>query len=120
MNLYLDDDSVARALVKFLRDAGHQVTLPFDVGKSGANDPVHLATAVQRGCVLLSRNAKHYREIHDLIQVCGGRHAGILIIRFDGNRKHDMKPHEIAKAISKIEAAQVPVANQIITLNQWR
>ena len=31
-----------------------------------------------------------------------------------------MKPVDIVRAVGKLEAAQVPVADQQVVLNQWR
>lgn len=120
MNLYVDDDSVAKRFVVLLRAAGHRVTMPADVGKSGAHDPVHLTTAVRLGCVLLTRDHEDFEEIHDLVQTCSGTHRGIFTVRFDDNPKHNMKPHQIVHAIAKFAAAGVPIDNQLIVLNQWR
>jgi hypothetical protein len=47
MRLYLDDDSVDRILVQLLRQAGHDVQIPNDVGMSGEDDPVHLTYTIK-------------------------------------------------------------------------
>ena len=39
MKIYLDDDSASRRLSLLLRKAGHDVSLPADLGTSGAADP---------------------------------------------------------------------------------
>ena len=41
MRVYLDDDSAALLLARLLRQAGHDVELPADVGLSGEDDAVH-------------------------------------------------------------------------------
>lgn len=46
MNLYLDDDCAGKLLVQLLRQAGHDVQIPAEVGLSGANDAVHLRHAI--------------------------------------------------------------------------
>lgn len=46
MNLYLDDDTVDKLLIRLLRRAGHDVLIPSDVGLSGKHDPIHLAHAI--------------------------------------------------------------------------
>jgi hypothetical protein len=46
MTLYLDDDIAWPLLAKLLRNAGHDVQLPSDVGMTGAEDPVHLTRAI--------------------------------------------------------------------------
>jgi hypothetical protein len=56
MRLYLDDDSASALLARLLRQAGHDVQLPVEVGMSGEDDPVHLAHAIREGRVCLSHN----------------------------------------------------------------
>ena len=56
MRLYLDDDSAEALLVALLRQAGHDVQVPADVGMLGQPDAVHLAHDVRENRVLLSRN----------------------------------------------------------------
>ena len=47
MRIYLDDDSAAPLLARLLRQAGHDVQFPADVGLSGEDDVVHLTHAVK-------------------------------------------------------------------------
>lgn len=53
MMIYLDDDSAAGLLARLLRQDGHDVQLPADVGLSGADDVVHLTHAAKQDRVLL-------------------------------------------------------------------
>jgi hypothetical protein len=57
--------------------------------------------------------------LHKLIHVSEGHHPGILLIREDNNRKRDLKPHQIAQAITKIEAAG-SLTDQCLVINHWR
>ena len=119
MRLYLDDDSVSPALVRLLRQAGHDVVIPIDRGLAGANDPLHLARAIREERVCLTCNYGHFGDLHELIMQAHGHHPGILIVRQD-NDARDMRPWEIVKAIGKLQAAAIPLADEIIVLNQWR
>jgi hypothetical protein len=58
--------------------------------------------------------------LHLLIQVAGGQHCGILVIRVDNDPRRDMKDGDIAQAISNLERAGVPIANEFHILNHWR
>ena len=49
-----------------------------------------------------------------------GHHAGILIVRFDNDPRHNLTDRGIATAISKLESSGVPIADRIHVLNQWR
>jgi acetyl esterase/lipase len=120
MNLYLDDDSAKALLAILLRKAGHQVIVPISVGLSGADDPEHLLHAAQQSLVLLTRNHDDYRVLHLLVQATGGRHPGILVVRRDNDPTRDMKDRDIVRALANLEAAGVPVENELHVLNHWR
>jgi predicted nuclease of predicted toxin-antitoxin system len=120
MNVYLDDHSTDRRLVSFLRNAGHQVTLPAGAGQLGASDPKHFAYAIRNRLVLLTRNYKDFPDLHDLVMASGGGHPDILMIYAENDRRRDMRPRGIAAAVSKLEASGLPVADQVHSLNQWR
>ena len=120
MNLYLDDNSVKASLANLLRRAGHQVTLPADLGLAGASDPRHLASCAGRGLVPLTRDHDDFLDLHDLVQATHGRHAGILVVRADNDPARDMKDRDIVRAIANLEAARVPIENDFNILNHWR
>jgi hypothetical protein len=103
-----------------LRQVGHDVQMPVDVGKTGAKDPVHLTHAVRDGRTLLSRNYDDFEKLHELVIAVGGRHPGILVVRRDNNSKRNPKNPGIVRAIGKLLAAGVPVAGEYIVLNHWR
>ncbi|HJT77996.1 MAG TPA: DUF5615 family PIN-like protein [Gemmataceae bacterium] len=120
MNLYLDDDSVDTYVVRLLRAAGHDVVIPADVGTSGEKDPVHLMCAIEHDRILLSHNHDDFMLLHRLVLLVSGHHPGILTVRRDNDRSRDMKPREIVRAIRNLEAAGVPIADELYVLNQWR
>jgi predicted nuclease of predicted toxin-antitoxin system len=120
MRLYLDDDSAHRLLVRLLRQAGHDVELPADVGMVGEEDPVHLTHAIGEDRVLLSKNHDDFRNLHNLILAAQGHHPGILIVRRDNDPSRDLKPPRIVRAIRNLEAAGVPIRDEFHVLNQWR
>jgi len=120
MMLYLDDDSIDPVLVLSLRRAGHDVRTPAEAGLSGAHDQVHFRRAIREGRLLLSRNYDDFEELHDLIHEAQGCHPGVLVIRQDDPKKRKMKSHDIVRALRKLEAAGVPIANEYIILNHWQ
>ena len=120
MLLYLDDDITSHILVRLLTAAGHDVVIPAQVGTTGVKDPAHLTAAIRQGRSLLSQNYKDFEGLHDLVIASGGGHPGVLMVRKDNNPKRDMTEAQIVSAIRKLLAAQAPVANEYITLNQWR
>jgi predicted nuclease of predicted toxin-antitoxin system len=120
MNLYLDDDTADRQLVRRLSRAGHVVVVPAEVNLSGAPDTRHLIHAMRQSLILVTRNHDDFLDLHEVIQVARGTHPGMLIIRFENDPTRDMTPRQIATAISHLETAEVPLANQVYILNHWR
>jgi hypothetical protein len=120
MMLYLDDDSVAPELIQALRQAGHDVRTPAEAGLRGVHDALHLRQAIREGRALLSRNYKDFGPMNLLVKESKGRHSGILMIRHDNPKKRRMKSHDIVRALRKLEAAGVPIANEYIVLNHWQ
>jgi hypothetical protein len=55
-----------------------------------------------------------------LIQAAGGKHAGILIVRYDNDVGRDMKSKDVVIAVGKLERSGLEVANQTHILNHWR
>ena len=120
MRLYLDDDSTSGLLVRLLNRAGHDVRLPIDIGVAGRNDAVHLTHAILESRVLITRNADDFEELHNLVQAAGGHHPGVLAVRRDNNPKRDLDQKGIVRALTKLQAASVLVADQFTVLNHWR
>jgi hypothetical protein len=120
MKLYLDDDSVDGLLLRLLRQAGHDVQLPHDIGMSGESDAVHLTAAARSRLVLLSANHDDFRELHELVYYTGGAHSGILIVRYDNDTRRDLTQKGIVRCIANLLAGNVPIENEFIILNDWR
>jgi predicted nuclease of predicted toxin-antitoxin system len=120
MLLYLDDDIIKKLLVRLLRQAGHDVQIPADAGRVGADDPIHLTYAINAQRVFLSYNHSDFKHLHDLIEAAGGHHPGILIVRKDDDRRRDMTPPAIVRALAKLIASGDPIAGQYIVLNYYR
>jgi hypothetical protein len=117
MKLYLDDDSTAAKLVALLR---HDVQTPADAGIAGEDDPVHLTYAVLQDRVLLSHNYRDFEQLHDLVMAVQGHHPGILVVRKDNDPKRDLTTRGIVRAIAKLFASGIPVADAYHILNPWR
>lgn len=120
MNLYLDDDSADRRLAVMLANAGHRVTVPAEEQLSGASDAKPLIYAMRQSCILLTRNHDDFLDLHEVVQTARGTHPGILIVRLDHDPSRDMTRRQIVTAISRLESAGVPFANQVYILNHWR
>ena|SRR5688572_13210509 len=120
MKLYVDEDSVRELLLRLLRRASHDIEVPSDIGFVGRSDPANLRYAISSNRSLLSANHDDFAELHDLILQAGGTHPGILIVRYDNDTRRDLSPRGIVTAISHLLAADGPIENEFIILNDWR
>ena len=120
MNLYLDDNACKALLVALPRKAGHQVTIPADVGTSGVSDARHFVHALKNGLVVLTKDHNDFEDLHFVVQASQGQHPGILAIRQDNDVSRDMKDRDIVRAIVNLERTGVAVANEFHVLNHWR
>jgi hypothetical protein len=120
MRLYLDDDSVARALIVTLRKAGHVVQIPADIGLMGEADPVHFLHAIREQRLLLSSNHDDFEDLHELVVYSGGSHPGVLIVRKDDDHRRDMTVNQIVRAIGNLLASSIPLQDSLTVLNHWR
>jgi hypothetical protein len=116
----LDHVSAEALLVALLRRAGHDVQIPADVGKIGECDSVHFAQAIGEGRTLLSRNHDDFKNLHALIMQAQGHHPGLFIVRRDNDPTRDLKPAGIVRAIRNLEAAAIPIPDDLHILNHWR
>jgi len=120
MEIYLDDCADSDRLAQFLTNAGHHVQTSRSAGTSGRQDREHLAYAAQHGLTLVTRNPKDFRNLHDDWQARGHTHSGSLLIYQDNIKGKDMGASDVVRAIGRLLASGVPIANEVHTLNQWR
>ena len=120
MRLYLDDDSAAPMLARLLRNEGHDVQLPVDVGLSGEDDAVHLTQAAKDGRILLTGNHRDFLNLHNLVVQVNGHHPGIFVVRRDNDPKRDLTPRGVVRSIRNFLAANVSTQNEYVILNHWR
>lgn len=120
MNLYVDDNMNKALFVTLLRKAGHQVTLPSDVGTAGVTDARHFVHAVTNALLILTKDHYDFEDLHLVVHASRGEHPGILAIRQDNDARRDMKDRDIIRAIGNLERAGVPLANIFHVLNFWR
>ncbi|MFN6009386.1 MAG: DUF5615 family PIN-like protein [Microcystis sp.] len=95
--------------------AGHDVITVNEVGLSGQPDSVVLNYARQNNRILLTRNCRDFEALHQE----NPRHPGVLAIYENRDYSKNLSRREIVKAIVNLETANIPLANQIISLNQW-
>lgn len=120
MRFYLDDDSAAPLQIQLLRKAGHDVQVPSDVGLAGRPDAAHLRQAIRSKRVCLSRNYDDFESLHLLVREVQGHHSGIFVIRRDNDPRRNLAPRDVVRAIRKLQAAGLPLADELHILNQWQ
>jgi hypothetical protein len=86
----------------------------------GRSDPHQFIAAIRSHRILITANHRDFVDLHDRIVASGGRHAGLLTVRYDNDPTKDMKAKNIVTAIGKLERAAVAIANDYIVLNAWR
>ena len=120
MRLYLDDDMDANALIRFLQHEGHEVVSPRAVAMRGAEDEAHLGYAVAQGCVVVTANVRDFLTLHQRWQEERRQHAGILALYRENNPQRDLTYAQIARAVSRLARAGLPLQNTFHNLNIWR
>ena len=120
MRLYLDEDLESRDLVRAIRKAGHDVQTPLELQMTGESDTAQLTYAIREGRICVTGNYDHFEELHHLVLECGGSHPGIFTIRKDNDRRRDMKPHQIVRAIANVQAFLQTTDGGIFCLNEWQ
>lgn len=111
----MDEDSQDKRLVKFLREAEHDVTTANEAGLMSQSDSVVINYACLTNRVLLTLNCRDFEALHEV----NPNHPGILAVYQDANPFRKMSFKAIVKAIANLEAASIPLASQFIPLNQW-
>ena len=120
MRLYLDDDMDANVLIRFLQDTGHEVMSPRAVVMRGVEDEAHLRYATAQQCAVVTANVRDFLRLHQTWQEEGRHHAGILALYRENNPQRDMTYAQIARAISRLERAGLPLQTMFHNLNMWR
>ena len=115
LHLLIDEDSQAKSLVSLLKKAGHDVITANEASLAGKIDSLVLDYARGENRVLLTHNCDDFKALHQE----NPHHPGILVIYQNDLRSKNMSRQGIVRAIANLEAANIPLANQFISLNQW-
>jgi predicted nuclease of predicted toxin-antitoxin system len=98
-----------------LRKAGHDLVTVNELGLVGQPDSVILAYAKQQNRILLTHNCQDFKLLHQQ----DPNHPGILLVYRDTEASKNMSRQNIVQAITNLEAASIPLSNQLFSLNQW-
>lgn len=80
LRLYIDEDSMSRALIRGLRSRGINVTSVLDEEKVGQSDAAQLEFAAQHGRVFYTFNVGDFCRLHKKHLTEGKRHSGIVVV----------------------------------------
>ena len=69
---------------------------------------------------MLTRNARDFTLLHELVLASGGVHPGILLLHFDNDPTRDLTSKGTVAAIAKLESSGVRLSNELHVLNHWR
>ena len=120
MKFLIDENLSSPRLASRLRAQGHDPVLARDVGLLSVTDARVLIYSIAQALPVLTQDSEDFEDLHDLVMAAVGHHAGILIVRFDNDPRHNLTDRGIATAISKLESSGVPIRDRIHVLNQWR
>jgi predicted nuclease of predicted toxin-antitoxin system len=120
MKLLIDENMSNRRLASVLQAQGHEPVLAGDAGLLSVTDAKVFTWAIVRALPVLTRDYEDFADLHDLVLSSGGRHAGLLVVRFDNDPRHNLTDRGIASALTKLESANDSIADQIHVLNHWR
>lgn len=79
--LYLDEDSLSRALVQALRRAGFDVLTAAEAGRRGLPDEDQLTFAASENRAVYSSNRADFARLHTVWLETRRHHAGIILLR---------------------------------------
>lgn len=102
---YLDEDAMARGLVRGLQARGIDVTA-FDAGMAGREDREQLECATQLGRVVFTFNVDDFCRLHADYQDSGREHSGIVV----GHRRRftlGEQVHGLARLTSEVPAQEM-------------
>jgi predicted nuclease of predicted toxin-antitoxin system len=116
----IDENLSSPRLESRLRAQGHDPVLASGAGLLSVADARVLIFAINQALPVLTRDSEDFEDLHDLVMAAAGHHAGILIVRFDNDPRHNLTDRGIATAISKLESSGVPIRDRMHVLNHWR
>ena len=115
LRLLIDEDSQDKVLVRLLREAEHDVVTVNEAGLMGQPDSTVFRYGIDKNRIVLTLNCRDFKALHE----ADPNHPGILAVYQEANPFKKMGFKIIVKAISNIEAANIPLQNQFISLNHW-
>lgn len=120
MICYLDDALDHDLLIRVATARGHRLISPRSINPSGKHDALHFLNAVSNKMPIITRDADDFEALHDFALGIGGHHFGLITVPDETQQRKNMAAKEIARALTNLESAGVPLADQLVVLNHYR
>jgi hypothetical protein len=79
IQLYLDEDTISRSLIRALRSRAVDLVTASESGLVSVPDEEHLAYAASLGRSVLTFNVRDFARLHKQYVAAGRHHAGIIV-----------------------------------------
>ena len=79
IRLYLDEDTISRALIRALRARNIDVLTAQEAKQMGVPDETQLAFATQQNRTIFTFNTRDFAQLHKSYLATGEHHAGIIV-----------------------------------------
>ena len=117
IRLYLDEDSMSRALVRALRARGVDVVTALEAGMIERSDAHHLDYATQQGRASFSFNVPDGHQIYSDYLTQGTDQSGIVLARQQAYSISD-QTRRLLKLIAALSAEEM--RNRVEFLGAWK
>lgn len=115
LRLYMDKDSVSRAVIRALREAGVQALTTTEAGNDEISDEDQLQFATDEGRALYTANVRDFTRLHTSWLDSGRPHAGIIV------RYHQRTPigQQVRALLRICDALPDGAADRLEVLEDW-
>lgn len=116
IRLYLDEDTINKALIRALRNADLDVVTVKDAGRLGLPDEDQLAWAIAQERVIYSYNIGDFCRLHRDFMLTERMHAGIILVS-----QRDYSIGQQLRGLLRLIANQSDerMVNQLVFLNDF-
>lgn len=115
IKLYLDEDTISRALIRALRTRGVDLLTAQEAGKITTPDQEQLEYAISQGRAIFTFNTRDFVILHTDYTTNNREHAGIIV---SDQIQVGLLMRRLLKLIGTVSAAEMH--NRLEFLSNWR
>jgi predicted nuclease of predicted toxin-antitoxin system len=108
MRFLIDENLSGPRLASRLRAQGHDPVLAGNVGLLSVTDARLMIYSITDGLPVLTQDSEDFEDLHDLVMAAVGHHAGILIVRFDNDRRHNLTDRGLRQRSASLSPRAFP------------